>query len=113
METFTVEDLDTKFSLRPTNDKIVVRRSEKKQTKSGLVMPDNMRGDNVSEGEVVAVGPGGPVQGSLNDRYKMQVNTGDKVLFNKRSGTEIEVNGEKLIVMHEGEIMVVLVPKKG
>lgn len=108
METLAVESLDTKYSLHPTSDKIVVRRAEKKQTTTGLVLPDNMKGQNITEGEVVAVGPGALVQGNPTAHHDMHVKVGDKVLYNKHSGTEIEVNGEKLSVMHEAEILVVL-----
>jgi chaperonin GroES len=112
METFAVESLDTKYTLNPTSDKIAVRRSAKKETPSGLVLPENMKGKDVVEGEVVATGPGAIVQGDPTLRHKMQVHIGDKVLFNKHSGTEIEVNGEKLTVMHENEILVSLAPAK-
>lgn len=113
METFAVEDIDAKYTLRPTNDKIVVRRADKKQTKSGLTLPDNMRGNNVLEGEILAVGPGAIVMGDPKSRHTLMVGVGDKILFNKHSGTEIEVNGEKLLVMHENDVMVVLTVKKG
>lgn len=107
METLAVESLDTKYTLRPTNDKVVVRRAEKKMTPSGLTLPDNMKGDKVLEGEVVATGPGGLIHGT-SDRCPLQVKAGDKILFNRHSGTEIEINGEKLLVMYENDVLVVL-----
>lgn len=112
MDTYTVEALDTKYALHPTSDRVVVRRAPKKETTSGLVLPENMKGQNVTEGEVVAAGPGALMQGNATTRHAMQIKVGDKVLYSKHSGTEIEVNGEKLNVMHEQEILLVLTEKK-
>lgn len=108
METFAVESLDTKYTMHPTGDRVVVRRAAKKETPSGLVLPDDMKGKNVVEGEVLAVGPGAIVNGDAKNRHQLQVKVGDKVLYGKHSGSEIELNGEKLTVMHEMEILVIL-----
>lgn len=111
-----VEDLNQKFTLVPTNDKIVVRKASQKQSASGLVIPENMKGNNVIEGEVVATGPGAPAMnppaGNPGLRRPMMAKTGDKILFHKNSGNEIEINGEKLTVMNENDIMVILTPVK-
>lgn len=112
MTSLAVESLDTKYAIHPVNDKVVIRRAPQKQSPSGLALPDNMKGNNILEGEIVAAGPGAIVMGNSKDRHTLQVHAGDKVLFNKHAGTEIEINGEKLTVMHENEIMVVLTVKK-
>ena len=112
----TVEDLNQKFDLQPTNDKIIVRKAGAKQTLSGLTLPENMKGQNTGEGTIVAVGPGAPSLGASATnpglRRPMTVKPGDRVLFHKNSGTEIEINSEKLTVMNENDIMVILTPLK-
>lgn len=106
-----VEDPNTMYDLRPTNDKVVVRKAGLKTTPMGLTLPENMKGQAAVEGEVVAVGPGMPIQGS-RERLPLTAKPGDKILFHKGSGTEIEINGDKFLVMHENEILVFLTPKK-
>lgn len=108
METYAKESLDTQYELHPTGDRIIVRRAPKKETAMGLILPEDMKGKNVSEGEVIAVGPGAIVNGDAETRHSLQVKKGDKVLYGKHSGAEIEVNGEKLTVMHELEVLVIL-----
>lgn len=107
-----VEALDQKYDLLPTNDKIVVRKVGPKASPSGLTLPENMKGNNIVEGEVVAVGPGSfvmsPPATNPGLRRPLMTKTGDKILFHKNSGNEIEINGEKLTVMNENDIMVIL-----
>lgn len=108
-----VEDLNQKFNLQPTNDKIVVRKAGPKQSPSGLTLPENMKGQTAVEGEVIAVGPGVPALNASDPslRRPMFAKVGDKILFNKHSGTEIEINNEKVLVMNENDILVILTPQ--
>lgn len=103
----TTVDPNQQFDVNPTNDKIVVRKAGPKQTASGLTLPENSRG--VTDGEVVATGPG--AYGMNDKRRPMSVKVGDKVLLHKTAGTEIEINGEKLYVMNENELLAVITPK--
>lgn len=111
-----VEDINAKYDLHPTNDKIVVRKAGPKQTLSGLTLPENMKGQTTAEGEIVATGPGVPAMNPPANnpglRRPMTVKVGDKVLFHKNAGTEIEINSEKLTIMNENDVMVVLTPAK-
>jgi co-chaperonin GroES (HSP10) len=113
---FEVEALDKQYNLLPMNDKIVVRRAGPKASPSGLTLPENMKGTSIIEGEVVVTGPGTPTMSppATNPglRRPMMAKAGDKILFHKASGHDIEINGEKLTVMNENDIMVILTPVK-
>jgi chaperonin GroES len=94
----------TKF--RPLHDRVVVRRIEAdEKTKGGIIIPDTVK-EKPSEGEVIAVGPGGRDEnGKLTP---MGVKAGDRVLFGKWSGTEVKLDGEDLLIMKESDIMGVI-----
>jgi chaperonin GroES len=94
----------TKF--RPLHDRVVVRRiTALEKTKGGIIIPDTAQ-EKPSEGEVIAVGPGGRDEnGKL---IPIDIKTGDRVLFGKWSGTEVKLNGEDLLIMKESDIMGVI-----
>ena len=94
----------TKF--RPLHDRVVVRRIEAdEKTKGGIIIPDTAK-EKPSEGEIIAVGPGGRDEnGKL---IPMGVKAGDRVLFGKWSGTEVKLDGEDLLIMKESDIMGVI-----
>ena len=94
----------TKF--RPLHDRIVVRRiTAEEKTKGGIIIPDTAQ-EKPSQGEVIAVGPGGRDEnGKL---IPIDLKTGDKVLFGKWSGTEVKLDGEDLLIMKESDIMGVI-----
>jgi chaperonin GroES len=94
----------TKF--RPLHDRVVVRRiTALEKTKGGIIIPDSAQ-EKPSEGEIVAVGPGGRDEnGKLTP---IGVKTGDRVLFGKWSGTEVKLDGEDLLIMKESDIMGVI-----
>ena len=89
--------------LSPLGDRIVVRPIEREVvTKGGIVLPDTAK-EKPQDGEIIAVGPG-----KLSDdgtRIAMDVKVGDKVLYAKYAGTEVEIDDEKLLIMHESDIM--------
>ena len=91
----------TKF--RPLHDRLVVRRiTALEKTKGGIIIPDSAQ-EKPSEGEVIAVGPGG--RDEAGKLIPIDVKVGDRVLFGKWSGTEIKVDGEELVIMKESDIM--------
>jgi chaperonin GroES len=94
----------TKF--RPLHDRVVVRRiNAQEKTKGGIIIPDTAQ-EKPSEGEVIAVGPGGRDEnGKLTP---MDIKSGDRVLFGKWSGTEVKLDGEDLLIMKESDIMGVI-----
>jgi len=91
----------TKF--RPLHDRVVVRRiTAQEKTKGGIIIPDSAQ-EKPSEGEVIAVGPGGRDENGKLTPMDMKV--GDRVLFGKWSGTEVKLDGEDLLIMKESDIM--------
>jgi chaperonin GroES len=94
----------TKF--RPLHDRVVVKRIDAEdKSKGGIIIPDTVK-EKPSQGEVVAVGPGG--RDESGNLIKLDVKAGDRVLFGKWSGTEVKLDGEELLIMKESDIMGVL-----
>ena len=95
------------MKFRPLHDRVVVKRVEaESKTASGIIIPDNAK-EKPSEGEVVAVGPGG--RDEVGKLIPVDVTTGDRVLFGKWSGTEVKLDGVEYLIMKESDIMGVLV----
>ncbi len=94
------------MKITPLHDRIIVKRvAEETVTAGGIVLPGSAA-EKPSQGEVVAVGTGKPLDnGSVR---ALQVKVGDKVLFGKYSGNEVKIDGEEVIVMREDDIMAVL-----
>ena len=94
------------MAFRPLGDRVLVRRVEEEaKTKGGIIIPDTAK-EKPQEGEVIAVGPG-----ARDDSGKLQpldVTVGDRILFGKWSGTEVELDGEDLLIMKESDILGVL-----
>ena len=94
----------TKF--RPLYDRVVVRRIDaEEKSKGGIIIPDSAK-EKPSEGEVVAVGPGG--RDEAGKLIPIGVKSGDRVLFGKWSGTEVKIDGEDFLIMKESDIMGVI-----
>ena len=95
-----------KSTFRPLHDRVVVKRIDAEaKTKGGIIIPDSAK-EKPSQGEVIAVGPGG--RDEAGKLIPIDIKTGDKVLFGKWSGTEIKLDGEELLIMKESDIMGVL-----
>jgi chaperonin GroES len=95
-----------KAKFRPLHDRVVVKRTDaEEKTKGGIIIPDNAK-EKPSQGEVVAVGPGG--RDEAGKLIPIDIKVGDKVLFGKWSGTEIKLDGEDVLIMKESDIMGVL-----
>ena len=94
----------TKF--RPLHDRVVVKRIDaEEKSKGGIIIPDTAK-EKPSQGEVVAVGPGG--RDESGKIIKPDVKAGDIVLFGKWSGTEVKIDGVEYLIMKESDIMGVL-----
>jgi chaperonin GroES len=90
----------------PLGDRVIVRLLEQEEKKKGgIIIPDTAK-ERPSEGEVIAVGKGR--RNTSGDRVEMEVKKGDRVLFNKYAGTEIEIESNKCLVMKEDEILAIL-----
>ena len=91
------------MGFRPLQDRVLVRRVDaEEKTKGGIIIPDSAQ-EKPQEGEVVAVGNG--VVGDDNERVPLEVKKGDRILFGKWSGTEVNVDGEELMIMKESDIL--------
>jgi chaperonin GroES len=95
-----------KTQFRPLHDRLVVRRiTALEKTKGGIIIPDSAQ-EKPSEGEVIAVGPGG--RDESGKLIPIDIKTGDRVLFGKWSGTEVKLDGEDLLIMKESDVMGVI-----
>ena len=94
------------MKFRPLHDRIVVKRIDaEEKTKGGIIIPDTAQ-EKPSQGQVLAVGPGGRDEAGKLIPIDLQV--GDRVLFGKWSGTEVKIDGEDLLIMKESDIMGVI-----
>ena len=94
------------MKFRPLHDRVVVERIDADaKSAGGILIPDSAQ-EKPSQGEIVAVGPGGRDEnGKL---IPIDLKKGDRVLFGKWSGTEVKIDGEDLLIMKESDIMGVL-----
>jgi chaperonin GroES len=95
------------MNLKPLNNNLIVKPAVKEEvTKSGLVLADTGRNEKPEKGEVIAVGEGKLSEDGV--RQKMTVKVGDKVMFKKYGPDEIEVEGEKFLVLSENDILAII-----
>ena len=93
------------MKLVPLGDRVVLKHLvAEEKTKSGIVLAGQAK-EKPQEAEVVAVGPGGTVDGK---EVVMQVAVGDKVIYSKYSGTEVELDDEEYIVVRQNDILAVI-----
>ncbi len=97
------------MSFKPLRDRIAVERvSEEEKSKGGIIIPDTAR-EKPSEGKVVAVGPG--TRNKDGKLVPLDVKVGDRVLFGKWSGTEVTIDGDKILIMQESDILGIVTKK--
>ena len=90
-------------SIRPLNDRIIVRRmEEQEQMRGGLYIPDTAK-EKPQEGEVLAVGNGKLLDNG--QRIAIDLKAGDRILFGKYSGTEIKLDGEDYLILREDDVL--------
>ncbi len=94
----------TKLRLKPLGSRVVVKALEREEmTKSGIVLPDTVK-EKPQEGKVLAVGPG-ERHPDTGERIAVELKEGDRVLFQKYSGTEFKLDDEEYIVLNEKDIL--------
>lgn len=94
------------MKLKPLADRLVVKPKEREETTaSGIILPETAK-EKPQEGEVLAVGPGR--RDEDGDRIAMDVSVGDVVLYAKYAGTEIKVEGEKLLILKESDVLAIV-----
>jgi chaperonin GroES len=93
------------MKLKPLCDRVVIKQLEAEETtKSGIVLPSQSQ-EKPQQAEVVAVGPGGMVDGK---EIKMEVKPGDKVIYSKYAGTEVKLGEDEYIIVKQNDILAVV-----
>ena len=88
--------------ITPLHDRVLVRRLKEKETaKGGIIIPDTAK-EKPQEGEVIAVGAGKFEEGK---RIPLDVNTGDRILFGKYTGSDITIDDQEYLILREEEIL--------
>ena len=94
------------MKVRPLHDRLLVKRiEEEKKTKGGLIIPDTAK-EKPMEGKIIAAG-----KGKVDEDGKLRpldVHKGDRVLFSKYSGTEIQLEGDEHLIIREDDVLAVL-----
>jgi chaperonin GroES len=94
------------LKLKPLGDRVIVKQSEaEEKTKSGILLPDAAK-EKPTRGKVISVGPG-----RLDDngkRMEIALRAGDTVYYGKYTGTDVEIDGEKLVILRESDILAVV-----
>lgn len=94
------------MTLRPLHDRVLVKRLEGEETTAGgIIIPDSAK-EQPQQGSVVAAGDGRMLENG--QRAALEVKAGDRVLFGKYSGSEVTIDGEKMLILREDEILAVL-----
>ena len=94
------------MALKPLGDRMVVKPIEQDDiTAGGIMLPDTAK-EKPQEGEVLAVGPG--TRNDAGERVAMDVAVGDRVLYAKYAGTEIKLEGKKVLVLRESDILAIV-----
>ena len=93
------------MTVKPLGDRVVIKNVEAEETtKSGLILTSAAK-EKPQMAEVIAVGPGGMVDGK---EVTMQVQVGQKVIYQKYAGTEVKIDGEQLIIVRQSDILAVV-----
>lgn len=91
--------------LKPLGDRVVLKQLEAETTTaSGIVLPGQEK-EKPQQAEVVAVGPGGVVDGK---EVKMEVKVGEKVIYSKYAGTDVKMGDEKYVIVKQSDILAII-----
>ncbi|HUI89982.1 MAG TPA: co-chaperone GroES [Anaerolineales bacterium] len=98
----------SKLKLKPLGGRVIIEPIEQEEvTAGGIILPETAK-EKPQEGKVLAVGPGDRNE-HTGERVPMDLKVGDKILFAKYSGTEIKMDGRKLLILRESDILAVVV----
>jgi len=87
----------------PLGDRVLIRALEESEQKvGGIIIPDTAK-EKPQQGEVVAAGPGR--RKKTGERVPLEVKAGDRILYGKYSGTEVNMDGQTFLILHEDEIL--------
>ncbi len=93
------------MTMKPLGDRVVIKNIEAEETTKGGIILAGAAKEKPVMAEVVAVGPGGNVDGK---EVKMQVKVGEKVIYSKYAGTEVKLDGAEYIIVKQGDILAVI-----
>ena len=95
-----------KLKLKPLGGRVIVEPIEQEEmTAGGIILPETAK-EKPQEGKILAAGPGD--RDDEGKRIAMEVKVGDRVLYAKYSGTEVKVDGKKLLILRESDILAVV-----
>jgi len=96
----------SKLKLKPLGGRVIVEPIEQEDmTAGGIILPETAK-EKPQEGKILAAGPG--ERDEDGERIPMEVQVGDKVLYAKYSGTEVKMDGKKLLILRESDILAVV-----
>ena len=96
----------SKLKLKPLGGRVIVEPIEQEEmTAGGIILPETAK-EKPQEGKILAAGPG--ERDEDGERIPMEVQIGDKVLYAKYSGTEVKMDGKKLLILRESDILAVV-----
>jgi chaperonin GroES len=96
----------SKLKLKPLGGRVIVEPIEQEEmTSGGIILPETAK-EKPQEGKILAAGPGD--RDEDGERIAMEVKVGDKVLYAKYSGTEVKVDGKKLLILRETDILAIV-----
>ncbi len=93
------------MTMKPLGDRVVIKNLEAEETTRGGIILTNSAKEKPVMAEVVAVGPGGNVDGK---EVTMQVSVGQKVIYSKYAGTEVKLDGVEYIILRQGDLLAVV-----
>ena len=93
------------MTMKPLGDRVVIKNIEAQETTKGGIILTNSAKEKPVMAEVVAVGPGGNVDGK---EITMQVSVGQKVIYSKYAGTEVKLDGQEYIILRQGDLLAVV-----
>ena len=93
------------MTMKPLGDRVVIKNLEAEETTRGGIILTNSAKEKPVMAEVVAVGPGGNVDGK---EITMQVSVGQKVIYSKYAGTEIKLDGVEYIILRQGDLLAII-----
>lgn len=93
------------MKIKPLGDRVVIKNMEAEETSKGGILLTNSAKEKPQLAEVLAVGPGGNVDGK---DIKMYVQAGQKVFYSKYAGTEVKLDGEEYIIVRQSDILAIV-----
>jgi len=91
------------MKLRPLDDRVVIKQSEaEEKTTGGIILPDTAK-EKPQTGKIIAIGPGKLLDDGK--RSKMSVKKNDRVIYGKYMGNEVELDGEKYVILRESDLL--------